>query len=148
MPETKLQPLPCDTSTALSIDCAVEGVHAGFPSPAEDYTESIDLNKELIAHPATTFYARAIGDSMIDRGIANEDLLIIDKALTPREGNVVVAFIDGEFTLKTLHNDPQNHCCWLLPANKRYKPIKVTQDNELVIWGVVTFNIKNQLRHT
>ncbi len=131
----------------MPLDYAVEGVHAGFPSPAQDYTETIDLNKELVVHPATTFYARAMGDSMVDRGIGDGDLLVVDKSLTPTDGNIVVAYIDGEFTLKTLRRDEQGECFWLLPANDKYKPIRVTRENEFVIWGVVTYNIRNQLRN-
>ncbi len=130
----------------MKLEYADEGVHAGFPSPAQDYTETIDLNKELVTHPATTFYARAAGDSMIDKGIGDGDLLIIDKSLTPQEGNIIVAYIDGEFTLKTLHYDSDEHCYWLLPANENYSPIKVTEENNFIIWGVVTHNIKNQLK--
>ncbi len=130
----------------MKLEYADEGVHAGFPSPAQDYTETIDLNKELVTHPATTFYARAAGDSMIDKGIGDGDLLIIDKSLTPQEGNIIVAYIDGEFTLKTLHYDSGEHCYWLLPANENYSPIKVTEENNFIIWGVVTHNIKNQLK--
>ncbi len=147
MDETTLKIYPIETGSELSLEYAVEGVHAGFPSPAQDYTESIDLNKELVPHPATTFYARAIGDSMIDKGIGDGDLLVIDKSLTPQEGNIVVAYVDGEFALKTLHNDEKEKCCWLLPANKNYSPIKVTEENEFIIWGVVTYNIKNQVRN-
>lgn len=82
------------------------GVRAGFPSPAQDYvTGSIDLNRELIHHPATTFYTRASGDFMKDCGIDDGDLLVIDKALEPQNGDIVVVFIDGEFTLKTVRFD-------------------------------------------
>ncbi len=145
MNETRLKLYSIETESELPIVYSTEGVQAGFPSPAQDYTETIDLNRELIKHPATTFYARAIGDSMRDKGISDGDLLVIDKSLTPHEGNIVVAYIDGEFTLKTLHCDKKGNCCWLLPANERYSPIKVTEDNDFIVWGVVTYNIKNQL---
>ncbi len=145
MEETKLKIYAIEAESEMALECAIEGVHAGFPSPAQDYTESIDLNKELVSHPATTFYARAIGDSMIDRGIGDGDLLVIDKSLVPQEGNIVVAYIDGEFTLKTLHRDEKEPCCWLLPANKNYSAIRVTEENDFIIWGVVTYNIKKQV---
>ncbi len=137
-----------DFSSELSLDFADAGIKAGFPSPAQDYiTDSIDLNKELVRHPSTTFYARAVGDSMIEDGISDGDLLVIDKGLPPVQGNIVVAFIDGEFTLKRYMYDKKQNCVWLIPANKDFSPIKVTQDNEFIIWGVLTYNIKNQLKH-
>ena len=96
----KLTMYSADLSSELPLSFADQGVRAGFPSPAQDYmTDSIDLNRELIRHPATTFYARASGDSMKDCGIDDGDLLVIDKALEPQDGDIVVAFIDGEFTL-------------------------------------------------
>lgn len=76
-------------------------VHAGFPSPAQDYMNTfIDLNKELVRHPAATFYARVEGDSMIDAGVEDGDVLVVDKALEPQEGDMAVCFVDGEFALK------------------------------------------------
>lgn len=101
MNDIKLIMYSADMSSELPLPFADQGVRAGFPSPAQDYmTDSIDLNRELIRHPATTFYARASGDSMKDCGIDDGDLLVIDKALEPHDGDIVVAFIDGEFTLK------------------------------------------------
>ena len=76
-------------------------VHAGFPSPAQDYMNTfIDLNKELVRHPAATFYARVVGDSMVDAGVEEGDVLVVDKAIEPQEGDMAVCFIDGEFALK------------------------------------------------
>ena len=99
----KLTMYSADLSSELPLPFADQGVRAGFPSPAQDYmTASIDLNRELIRHPATTFYACASGDSMKDCVIDDGDLLVIDKALEPQDGDIVVAFIDGEFTLKTV----------------------------------------------
>lgn len=83
------------------IQMAMEGIHAGFPSPAQDYmTGVIDLNKELVKHPESTFYGRVVGDSMIDAGICEGDVLVIDKSLEPSEGDMCVCFVDGEFALK------------------------------------------------
>ena len=145
--KTKLEIYSADLSTQLNLLYADDGIRAGFPSPAQDYTtEAIDLNKELIRHPATTFYAKAVGDSMKDRGIDDGDLLVIDKSIEPEDGDIVVAYIDGEFTLKTVKTDPQNECVWLVPANRNYPPIKVTEDNSFLIWGVLTYNIKKQFR--
>lgn len=136
-----------DLSTELGLPYADQGIRAGFPSPAQDYmTESIDLNKELVQHPATTFYARAVGDSMRDCGIDHGDLLIIDKSLDPKDDDIVVAYVDGEFTLKRVRIDKAAKCVWLVPANEHYEPIKVTEENNFMIWGVLTYNIKKQLR--
>jgi len=137
-----------DLSSELPLQYAATGVRAGFPSPAQDYIhESIDLNKELINHPATTFYARCVGDSMKDSGIDDGDLLIIDKSLEPHENDIVVAFIDGDFTLKRIHIDESGDCLWLMPANDDYPPIKVIPEDQFMVWGVVTYNIKTQRQH-
>lgn len=133
-----------DLSSELELLFADQGIRAGFPSPAQDY-DSIDLNQELIRHPATTFYARAVGDSMKGCGIDDGDLLVIDKAIDPQEGDIVVAYIDGEFTLKKVKLEPDGSCLWLIPANDEYPPIKVTDENDFIIWGVLTYNIKRQL---
>jgi len=117
-------------------------VKAGFPSPAEDFMETaIDLNVELLKNPAATFFCRVSGDSMCDMGINDGDLLIIDKSLEPQDGKVAVCYIDGEFTLKKIKLEP--NCCWLIPANKKYKPVKVTADNNFIVWGIVTHSIKS-----
>lgn len=147
MNDIKLIMYSADLSSELTLPYADQGVKAGFPSPAQDYmTDSIDLNRELIRHPATTFYARASGDSMKDCGIDDGDLLVIDKALEPQDGDIVVAYIDGEFTLKTVRFDDNEKCIWLIPANKEYSPIKITEENNFLIWGVLTYSIKKQLR--
>lgn len=118
-----------------------EGVHAGFPSPATDYmTQAIDLNKELVRHPAATFYGRVIGDSMIDAGVEEGDILVIDKALEARDGNMAVCFVDGEFTLKYLKIHDAG--ITLIPANEKYPVIEVREGTDFKIWGVVTYVIK------
>ena len=131
-----------DTSTELEIPLFSSGIEAGFPSPADDFIDlSIDLNKEFIKNPSSTFYGRVNGDSMKDLGIHNSDLLIIDKSLEPQDGKIAVCFIDGEFTVKTIKFEKD--CCWLVPANDKYKPIQVTEDNEFIIWGIVIHVIKS-----
>ena len=141
----KLIMYSADLSKELALTFADGGIRAGFPSPAQDFMgDSIDLNRELVRHPATTFYARAVGDSMKGCGIDDGDLLVIDKSIEPREGDIVVAFIDGEFTKVKL--EPDGSCLWLMPANEDYPPIKVTEDNHFIVWGVLTYNIKRQLR--
>ncbi len=121
-----------------------QAVPAGFPSPAQDYLgDSIDLNKELIRHPATTFCARVTGYSMMDCGIDDNDLLLVDKSLEPRDGCIAVCFMDGEFTLKQLSIQPDG--LYLMPANCEYQPIKVQEGSNFQVWGIVTYVIKNKL---
>ena len=117
------------------------GISAGFPSPANDYLEStIDLNKELVKNPSSTFFGRVKGLSMKDAAIDDEDILVVDKSIVPRTGMIAVCFIDGEFTLKKICIG--NNCIILQPANSKYKPITVTEENDFLIWGIVTYVIK------
>lgn len=117
-------------------------VPAGFPSPLEGVAkETIDLNKELINHPASTFCARVSGNSMIDSGINDGDLLLIDKSLDARDGAIAVCFIDGEFTLKRI--SVREDGVFLVPANPDFKEIKVCEDSNFQVWGIVTYVIKN-----
>lgn len=111
-------------------------VSCGFPSPAEDYIESpLDLNEHLIARPAATFFVRAKGDSMTGAGIFEGDLLIIDRSIKARPGHVILAILNGEFTLKRWHKDKNNHY-WLLPENPNYKPMPLTEESDFSVWGV------------
>lgn len=120
-------------------------VSAGFPSPAQDYADvSLDLNKELIRNPSSTFFARVSGHSMQGAGIEDGDLLVIDKSLTPSDGDIAVCFLDGEFTLKRIQRDKKG--LTLLPAHPDYPPIPVTDDNHFVLWGIVTYSIKDHKR--
>lgn len=119
-------------------------IPAGFPSPAEDYLEArLDLNKELIANKSATFYARVKGDSMKLAGISDGDLLIIDKSGTPVNGSIVVCLIDGEFTVKRL--EKRKNIFYLMPENPDYKPIRIKPENDVTIWGVVTYTIKKHI---
>ena len=112
-------------------------VKAGFPSPAMDYIEErIDLNKELIKHPLATFIIECSGDSMINAFIPPKAKLIIDRSLTAKNGDIVLATINGEFTIKFLKKNDVR--CWLVPANSKYKEIEVTNEMNMQIWGVVT----------
>ena len=125
----------------FSVSTLGEAVPAGFPSPAQDYVdEGIDLNRELIRHPASTFCARVAGDSMRDCGIDDGDLLIIDKALTPKEGSVAVCFVDGEFTLKRISVRADG--IWLEPANPHYPALHVTDGSNFQVWGIVSYVVK------
>lgn len=130
-----------DVSTKLKLPFVINGISAGFPSPADDFLDiNIDLNKYLIKNPSTTFYGRVKGNSMIDAGIHNGDLLIIDKSQEPINNKIAVCFIDGEFTVKRI--GIEKDVIWLIAENKDYKPIKVTKDNDFIIWGIVTNVIK------
>lgn len=143
MKKKNLEIYKADTDTQLVLPIADGGIKAGFPSPAQDFMDlSIDLNKELVKHPSSTFYGRVSGDSMIDAGIYDGDILIIDKSLEPKDGDMAVCFIDGEFTIKYIKIEEK--VIWLVPANANYKPIKVTEDNDFLIWGIVTYSIKKQ----
>lgn len=119
----------------------VEGIRAGFPSPAVDYTEpTLDLNRYVIKNPASTFYARITGDSMIGADIHDGDIVVIDKSLEPKDGNIAVCFIDGEFTLKRILLEKGR--LWLQPANPKFKPIEITEENHFIVWGIVTHIVK------
>ena len=120
---------------------AGEGVSAGFPSPADDFKETrISLDKVAVKNEAATFYARVDGQSMIGAGLDDGDLLVIDRSLEPQDGKIAVFLIDGDFTVKRLK--VEKDCIWLMAENKRYKPILVTEENELMIWGIVTHVLK------
>ncbi len=135
-----------NTESVMQLPLVDGGIHAGFPSPAQDYIDiSIDLNKELIDNPSFTFYARVKGSSMIDAGISDGDILVIDKSLEPRDGDTAVCFIDGEFTLKYIRID--ENAVYLVPANPEFQSIKVTEENNFCIWGIVTYSIKNHKKH-
>lgn len=128
----------------LNVSYIDAGIKAGFPSPAQDYlTGTIDLNRELIRHRETTFLARVSGNSLNDAGICDGDIVVIDKSLEAKNGDFVVAFVDGEFTLKEFRFDEKNNCAWLIPHNKDYEPIKVTEENQFLVWGVLTYTIKH-----
>ena len=130
-----------DTQTSLSLPFASEGIRAGFPSPAQDYMDiSIDLNKELVRNPAATFYGRVSGDSMKGDGLEDGDILVVDKSLEPQNGDTAVCFIDGDFTLKDIKIEKD--VVWLVPANPEYQPVKVTSENDFMIWGIVTYSIR------
>lgn len=116
-------------------------VQAGFPSPAQnEYPDSIDLNRALISNPAATFCARVIGNSMVDADIHEGDLLIIDRSLKPHDGNIAVCFVDGDFTVKRL--SVRANGVFLTPANASYPEIRVTEDSNFMVWGVVSHIIK------
>ncbi|KTD73992.1 LexA family protein [Legionella tucsonensis] len=112
-------------------------IQAGFPSPADDYIEGyLDLNTKFIKHPSSTFVLQATGDSLVDAGIFSGDWLLVDRSMEPSDGRIVIAAVNGELTVKRLSK--KGGKIQLLPANPKFKPIDITQDCEMVIWGVVT----------
>jgi DNA polymerase V len=112
-------------------------VSAGFPSPADDYLErDLDLNEYFIRHESATFFVRVSGDSMERAGILDNDVLVVDKSLEPRDGAIVIAVIDGELTVKRLRK--RNGQVQLVPENPNYQPITILPEQEFLIWGVVT----------
>ena len=118
-------------------------IHAGFPSPAQNYMNgTIDLNRVLVRHRETTFFARVDGDSMKDAGIGNGDIVVIDKSLDAKDGDFVAAFIDGEFVLRRIKIDKAKKCVWLLSADEKANPTKITYENDFSVWGVITYTIK------
>ena len=132
-----------DTSNFATESYNPNALHAGFPSPAQNYKNgTIDLNRVLVRHRETTFFARVEGDTMKEDGIGNGDIVVIDKSLDAKDGDIVVAHLDGEFVLRRLQIDKKQKCAWLLPADSKSKPTKITDGNDLVIWGVVTYTIK------
>lgn len=130
-----------DLNSETTIPLVSHRVSAGFPSPALDFMEtSIDLNKVLVENKIATFYVQVEGNSMIDAGIQDKDILVVDRSIEPRNNKIAICLVDGEFTVKRIKVDAD--CLWLMPENPNYKPIKVTEENQLIIWGIVTYVIK------
>jgi DNA polymerase V len=129
---------------SLEIPLISTPIPAGFPSPAGDFIDlKIDLNRDFIQHPSSTYFAKVTGDSMINAGISDGDLIIVDRSLTPKSGDIAVCLIDGEFTIKRIQI--QDDCCWLIPENPAFKPIQVTEFNDFQIWGIVAHSIKSHI---
>ena len=135
-----------DFSIPLSLHYA-PSIKAGIPTSSEELPDMMDFNKDFIKHPLSTFYGLVDGDSMIDAGICNGDLAVIDKSLEAENGDVVVAYVNNEFTIKFLdltHKD--EGYIELRPANKNFKPIKIDELDDFEVWGVVVYTIKNWKR--
>ncbi|NVK75810.1 UV protection and mutation protein [Marinomonas sp. CT5] len=123
-------------SNSVQIPLYVESVSAGFPSPAQDFVErTLDLNELCIPHPMSTFFVRAQGESMVDVGIYSGDVLVVDRSLTARHGDIIIASIHGEMTVKMLELKPE---VLLRPKNKAYAAIPITEESEFEVFGVVT----------
>jgi len=133
----KIRVFKAEIGAPLEIPFVEEGIKAGFPSPAQDYVEqSIDLNKLIIKHPSSTFFARVDGNSMENTYIMDGDIAVIDRSLEVYDGCKVVANIDGEYVMKTIKIEKDK--VLLIAENPDYPPITVTHDQNLIIWGVVT----------
>ncbi|MGY5957243.1 translesion error-prone DNA polymerase V autoproteolytic subunit [Kosakonia sp. BK9b] len=132
---------PAELRKIVALPLFSHRVPCGFPSPAQDYVERrIDLNEFMIRHPSATYFVKSSGDSMIDAGIGDGDLLVVDSARQPEHGNIVIAAVEGEFTVKRLQLRP---CIMLKPENSAYKPIMIGSEDKLEIFGVVTFIVKS-----
>jgi DNA polymerase V len=139
IPESKIAEVMAflENKHAVSLPLYSSKVQAGFPSPADDYIERyLDLNSEFIKHPSATFLLTATGDSMVDVGIFSGDILIVDRSLEAVDGKIVIAALNGELTVKRLSR--KNGKVQLLPENPKFNPIDITEEQDVVIWGVVT----------
>ncbi len=124
-----------------NIPYALSPIHAGFPSPADDYAEhGLSLDALVIQHPEATFYVRVSGDSMQDAGIHEGDILVVDRAVPAAHNAIIIALVQGEFTVKRLSLEDEQ--LTLIPANPRYHPIPITEDMDFQVWGVVTYCIR------
>lgn len=127
-------------NSSLSIPMFASRVPAGFPSPAQDYVEeSLDLNQLCIQHPTATYFVRASGESMLDAGIYNNDVLVVDRSITARHGDIVVASLDHSFTVKKLETTPSLRLIPMNADNDDYHPLEIEDGIEFEIFGVVTF---------
>lgn len=130
-----------DTSTRRELPVAGGEVKAGFPSPEDDFLDTpLDLNRELVHNPASTFFVRVAGDSMTGDGIDDGDLLIVDKSVEAYDNCIAICYVDGEFTVKRVKLERDG--AWLLPSNPHYKPIRVGRGDDFMIWGVVRHVVK------
>ena len=134
------QPIPFEARTKLRIPLASANVPAGFPSPAEDHMEnSLDLNEHLVSNPAATFFVRVRGTSMRAPVSQGGDILVVDRSITPGNGQIVIAMLDGDFTVKRLRK--RGNRIFLEAENADFAPIEISESQELTVWGVVTFVI-------
>lgn len=130
-----------DTENAKEFPFIADGIKAGFPSPAADFDETkISIDQLVVKNETATFYAKANGNSMIGAGIDDGDILVIDRSIEPTDNKIAVCFIDGDFTIKRIKIEED--CVYLQPENPKFQPIKVTEDNDLIIWGIVTYVVK------
>ena len=144
---TKIHILPSEFKQKLELQMA-NAIKAGFPSPADDYQhDALDFNRDLIKHPEATFYGRVDGDSMVEAGINDGDIAVIDRSVDASDGDVIVAFVNNEFTIKYLdlsHKD--DGYIELRPANKKYDPIRIEDTDNFEVWGVVVWTVHSWKR--
>lgn len=141
MKRNKLTFLKPKKSDSLGQWLVEQGVSAGFPSPADDFKEiRISLDRELVKNQESTFYARVSGDSMINAGLSDGDLIVIDRSLKAENNKIAVCFIDGDFTVKRIAIRKKKLS--LIAENKKYKEIEISEENHFIIWGIVTYVIK------
>lgn len=130
-----------NTESNLEMPYISSGIKAGFPSPAADFDGTrVSIDQIVVKNALATFYAKANGNSMTGAGIDDGDILVIDKSIEPQDGKIAVCFIDGEFTVKRIK--VQENSLLLFPENKLFEPIEITQENDFIIWGIVTFVVK------
>lgn len=140
----KLQIIALDTTGTILLPYFENRITAGFPSPAMDYIEEkLDIKEYLIEHPNSTFFVRVNGDSMTGEGINDGDLLVVDKSINGFMGHIVIAEVNGEFTVKKI--DMINGKLYLIAANDKFVPIEINETTEFMIWGVVTYSIHRTL---
>jgi DNA polymerase V len=119
----------------------LDGISAGFPSPALDFmAQPLDINTYLIKNATATFYARVKGHSMKNAGIDDGDILVVDKSLTANDGRIAICYVDGKFTVKRIHR--KGNELWLLAENDAYVPLKIEEETHFTVWGIVTHSIK------
>lgn len=129
-----------DKSKTLLLKLFTNTISAGFPSPAEDFLDKkLDLNEYLIKNPTATFLVRVNGNSMIDAGINNGDIIIVDRSIEATNGRIVIGVINGEFTVKRIIKSGKK--VFLKPENEKFKPIELTEEMDFKIWGVVIYTI-------
>lgn len=127
-------------SSTRSLPIFISCIAAGFPSPADDYVENqLDLNELIVKHPSSTFFVRVEGESMRDAGILSGDILVVDRSIQPANGKIVVAVVDGEFTVKRIAVDETGIS--LIPENASFSAVRVNPESDFRIWGVVTYVI-------
>ncbi len=131
-----LEIFSCETQNKKSFPLYLSKIRAGFPSPADDYLDKkLDLNEHLIKNPAATFFVKVTGNSMVNAGIKSGDLLIVDRSLEAKDKRIVVAIVNGEFTVKRIHKKGDK--LYLAPENEKYASLEVKEDMDFEVWGVV-----------
>jgi DNA polymerase V len=133
---------PAEVLSQIPLDVYAAKVSAGFPSPSNDYLEGkLDLNEHLIKNPPATFFVSVSGDSMIGAGIHPEDILVVDRSISPTSGKIVIAVVDGDLTVKRLLLGGGGNNVFLMAENPSYPPITITEEMSFQVWGVVTYVI-------